>query len=213
MADPQFNVDGWQMLIGQIQQIRESVRELTKPSGSQLAQVVGYLTGANGSAVGSGYFSNNLSTNQHDRLWLDYDPTVDPSVVVSAPLSGAIRLQIFSWLYVGVNAYSSSGVGVNARYTATCEVLDPSGALVAQQVANAQLHAEVWGTNFANVLGTNASAQGTVTGLTPGVRYTVRARHGYYGYAHDGNSNTVTMPSGSWYKGTIGPITINVTPQ
>ena len=193
--------------------IATTLRELPGSVAGSILPVISYLTGANGSAECESSYAATFSANQQSDLWLDFDASVDPVVTITAPASGNIRCQIFGWVYVGVNAVNATAVGVNSRFFATLEILDASGARVSFNTAKAQVHVEVWGTNTANVVGMNSAAQSTISGLTPGAVYTVRARHGYFGYAHDGSSNVVAMPSGSWYRGTIGPLSIGVVPQ
>ena len=178
-----------------------------------------YLTGQQGYGENGNSWSdsNSKSGNVSTFTFVPYDPTYDATLKFTAPETGVIQVSLSVYIYLRVNAFISSGVtayGVNARGGIAFDLIDKNGVILPgypKHSDTATATIEVWGTNAANVAGATYSNITRARDLTPGMEYTLRTRRGRYGYAHDGNSNPISMPDGGWWTVDIGQPKASVT--
>lgn len=205
-----------------LKSIERRVNTANSPSGTQAAQTVNklkamvtnlnqlvqFLTGQQGFAQNDAIWNDGSSESGTPSEWtlVDYNAKYDVQIPFTAPPTGVVEIRMTAWLNLKANAYGNSAYGVNVRVGTTFEVLDAgTGNVVIQAIrANAvQSTIEAWGTNQALVLGGNYSNSARARKLTPGKSYILRSRRGRYGYAHDGQSNVITMPEGGWWSANI----------
>lgn len=197
-------------------------RESGRPTGTEISQLsakltalttaldnlVSYVTGQQGYGENDSSYDDGSSQSGsvQDFTFLPYDAKYDTSLMFTAPSTGVVQVSLAAWIYLGVNAYGDTAYGVSARAGVAFDLLDGSGSPVAgypRREDAAQTTIEAWGTNIANVAGATYTNIARARGLSGGAAYTLRTRRGRYGYAHDGSSNPIPMPSGGWWKANI----------
>lgn len=213
MAGKFMYQDGDDALARRVQQTQSDAVEQSASVAKSIWPIIEYLTGANGVAQASTSWSLQSTANAIDFMWVDFDTTRDITMEFTAPSSGRIRVQNEAYLKTKANAYRSSGVSVQSDTYVGYEILDSSGVRVnTLGERSIMVHAEVYSTNQAMVLGMTSTAIGFVKGLTPGETYTIRTRRGYRGWAQDSSGTVIDMPSGSWFSNLVDPVICAINP-
>lgn len=214
----------------EINDIHRKIAIANAPSGTQAAQtiqkiqaaivrldnLVAFLTGARGYSSNSESWGDSNANGDHtDFTFMNYDPSYDAYVDFEGPESGIISVDLAAWIDVKANAYSADATkpyGVNVRGGVSFDIVTTSGAMAyaVRRVDGVQLTTETWGVNNTNVVGATTSNTIMVSGLTPGMSYKLRTRHGRYGYAQDRDGNPIAMPDKGWWVVTIDNLRVSV---
>lgn len=166
----------------------QAVRKLQEQI-SQLQELVQFLVGQQGvdSRSASWYLGGLVSV---DLSWPGFDGTYDPQIIVTAPQSGRLRVDLSCSTWMWVQAAGQGSQTTEGDTYLSFEVIDPSGSVVrGASSTDLDLHAEVFGAvGTASNLGASLSCVRQVHGLTAGTQYAIRARRGYRGTTHNVNS-------------------------
>lgn len=218
MADPRIYADSLAKFGGELADLRRQLRNLQTPTENQFNRVVQYLTGSTGFAKGSGEFFLNLSKNSgtfDSPTWSDWDSALCPEVKVAIPSSGRVRVNLGAWIHVMVNAYAPGTFhAVKARGIVAYDVLDEEGNLLWEHSMGSgpQIALRIWGENASVSNGLRFTTTAIHTDTPESVRI-FRPRIGYYGFAQNGDNDTIDMPAGSFAEYLIEQIEIATNPM
>lgn len=166
----------------------QAVRKLQEQI-RQLQDVVQFLTGQQGVDSKDANWSLTGTTTA-SLTWPGFDGSYDPSITVTAPQSGRLRVDLSCSAWMWVQTAGEGSQTTEGDVYLSFDVRDPSGSVVRDVTStDLDLHAEVFGApGTVSNLGASLSCVRKVSGLTAGTQYTVRARRGYRGTTHNLNN-------------------------
>lgn len=172
-----------------------AARDIQSPTGTEREQVVrrlqesvDFLTGQVGYAVGptdSRERTADPAVTDSANVWEPYSAAFDPILVVVAPPSGQVMVDVSAFLRatVGASLSENGTISISSQSMLGFDVIGPTGAtFLTPDVARAALlylRTGVWSATPASIgQSVNSSNVSRVSGLTPGQTYTFRTRMG-----------------------------------
>lgn len=171
-------------LAGQLGVVGRQIEEL-ETQQNEISAVVNFL-------VTQGDFDQRSSTWQLDRApvvnssisWQVYNTVYDPSIYVTAPESGSIRVDLSARLTAVAITYRGDAQPsvVETDTFLGFDVLEPTSSFLNPSEGNSlMLRGTATGNGNNDINIQSLSGFFWVTGLTPGVQYQIRARRGLKG--------------------------------
>lgn len=178
-----------------IKKLSASVSDVQRPTGTEREQAVRSLKEAvsfliNQVAYGEGPAAprrrdSNVAVTDPAYVWDAFDPASDVSLEVTATESGAAIVEVgaFCRAEAGGRISSSETVTISAQALLGFEVLSSGGGIVLapdpSRAATSFIQTAVYLSSPARVANAiSSSYRFTVSGLTPGAKYTFRTRMG-----------------------------------